>query len=36
MNAADNGLELYHTDPRAEPGFRKWQTEITMRLADEA
>lgn len=29
-------LEVYFTDPRAEPDSRKWQTEITMRLADEA
>jgi effector-binding domain-containing protein len=29
-------LEIYFTDPRAEPDSRKWQTEITMRLADEA
>jgi effector-binding domain-containing protein len=28
-------LELYHTDPRAEPDSHKWTTEITMRLADE-
>ncbi len=29
-------LEVYLTDPRTEPDPRKWQTEITMRLADEA
>jgi len=29
-------LEVYFTDPRTEPDSRKWQTEITMRLADEA
>lgn len=28
-------LETYFTDPRAEPDSRKWQTEISMRLADE-
>lgn len=28
-------LEVYLTDPRTEPDSRKWQTEITMRLADE-
>ncbi len=27
-------LELYHTDPRAEPDSRKWQTEIIIRLAE--
>jgi hypothetical protein len=28
-------LEIYLTDPRAEPDSRKWRTEIAMRLADE-
>ena len=28
-------LELYLTDPRAKSDLSKWQTEITMRLADE-
>lgn len=28
-------MEIYFTDPRVEPDSSKWQTEITMRLADE-
>jgi len=29
-------LEIYLTDPRAEPDSKNWQTEIAMRLADSS
>jgi effector-binding domain-containing protein len=28
-------LEIYHTDPQAEPDPQKWQTEVTIKLADQ-
>ncbi len=28
-------LEIYHTDPAAEPDPQKWQTEVAIKLADE-
>ncbi len=27
--------EIYHTDPNKEPDSQKWQTEVTIKLADE-
>ena len=29
-------LEIYHTDPAVEPDMGRWETDIAIRLADEA